>query len=380
MERERSAGLLRLCSAAVISLLAAQAGAAIRGGPTVGLRAEARWDEDRIDGEADGAGMVQPGFGWWLRDPTTSVDVTWTSDLVGYARGRSTGGVNHRLLAAEEFRLDPRTTLRLGQAAERVYDPTALRRAGVVRAAGTTTWGEAELELEHRLSPRWNVGTGYRGGVALLEAREAIDGAVHAPSGFASFALGPHTTATLRYRFQIFDSFRGRDASSHDPAVGWIHRIGPGTRIELEAGPALFAQEGERRIEPIGAATLHHRTRRLELHGRVERGLVGSTGFDGAILAEILGAAGGYRIAGPLRIDVALGLFRNGRAGEGAPFAEGFASEVGVEWRIDRYLAAELAWRRVEQLGLDSAEAIDLSRSIFALGLSWRFQGGRLPR
>ena len=111
-----------------------------------------------------------------------------------------------------------------------------------------------------------------------------------------------------------------------------------------------------------------------------ERGLLGSTGFEGALWSDTVSGSAVWSAAESLRLGAAAGAFRNGRAPDHRAFAEGFAGELSLEIDILRELTAEVAWRRVAQRDLVGNEAVDLSRNIFAVGLTWTFQGSRLPR
>ncbi len=351
-------------------------------GPIARLRVEGRYDQNLIDGGGDAAGSLQPMFGWRLQDPTTEIEASYAADLIGYAQGGAgRGGVNHRLRGYEEFQIDRRTVLVLRQGAERVYDPTALSRPGVVRAAGTSTYGEAQFDLQHRLTPRWTGGVGYRAEVATLEAANAVDGAVHAPGAWAHYSLTRRDIVGGTYRLQYFDTLGGGvDAYSHEPALTYVRLLTPTTRLEVEAGPAVYAQGPVNGLVPRARIGFSHRRPRLTLAGWAERGLVGSTGFEGALWTENAGASAIWRVAEPFRVSVATALFRNGRAPDDRSFVEGFAGELGAEYALMQDLSLEVAWRRVAQINLVGEEAIDLSRNIFAVGLTWQFQGSRLPR
>ena len=72
------------------------------------------------------------------------------------------------------------------------------------------------------------------------------------------------------------------------------------------------------------------------------------------------------------------GVNLDGRAPDERSFVEGFGGELSLEYDLGAGLVAETAWRRVAQVNLVGNEAIDLSRNIFAVGLTWSFQDGRL--
>ena len=351
-------------------------------GPIARLRVEGRYDQNLIDDGGDAAGLVQPMFGWRLQNPTTEIEASYAADLIGYAEGGAErGGMNHRLRGTQEFQLDRQTLLQLREGAERVYDPTALSRPGVVRAAGTSMYGEAQADLQRQLTPRWTAGLRYRFEIATLEAANAVDGAVHAPGAWALWAWTRRDYVGAGYRAQIFDTLgSGADAVSHEPTLRYIRLLDRATRLEVEAGPAVYVMDGEGTLFPRARAEISHHRPRLTLGGWFERRLVGSTGFEGALWSDVLGASAVWRLSEPLRVGGAAAVFRNGRAPDDRSFVEGFAGELSVEYALYRDLVAEVAWRRVAQINLVGDEAIDLSRNIFVVGLTWQFQDGRLPR
>lgn len=367
-------------AAAVLAPLAAHAGTVH--GPIARLRAEGRYDQNLVDDSSDAAGLLQPMLGWRAVNPTTEIEATYTADLIGYGKGGAgRGGVNHRVRGFESFQLDRQTVLQLRQGAEHVYDPTALSRPGVVRAAGTSLYADAQGDLQKQFSPRWTAGVRYRFEMATLEVESASDGAVHAPGTWALWAWTRRDFVGAGYRMQYFDTFEGgTDATSHEPSLRYVRLLERTTRLELEAGPAVYAMGGDTSLFPRLRAGISHDRPRLTLAGWFERGLVGSTGFEGALWTDTLGGSAVWRLAEPFRVGAVAAVFRNGRAPDERSFVEGFAGELSLEYDLGAGLVAETAWRRVAQVNLVGNEAIDLSRNIFAVGLTWNFQDGRLPR
>lgn len=362
-------------------LLPLSAAAKWQSGPLAKVRLEGRYDHNVIEGAGDGSSLVQPMVGWRLRNPVTELEATYGVDVIRYLHdGPGRSGWNHRIQAGQDFRLDRRTELTFQQRAERVYDPTALTRTGVVRAAGESTYGMVEGNLSHRFHPRWTGGIRYRGEVSLLDVEGAIDGAVHAPAAWAVWNWTRRDLVGIQYRYQFFDTFQGVDGGAHEPTLSYARLLGPTTRLELSAGPAIYTQEGETSLLPRGKVEAVHRRPRMTFSAGYERALVGSTGFEGALWSDSVAASAGWRVSRPLVLTAAGGWFRNGRAPDGRAFVDGFATALGVRYAIDRDFGVEAAWRRMVQENLVDGEAIDLSRNVFAIGLTWQLNGGQLPR
>lgn len=362
-------------------LLPLPAAAKWQSGPLARVRIEGRYDHNVMEGAGDGSSLVQPMVGWRLRNPVTELEATYGLDRVQYLHdGPGRSGWNHRFHGVQDFRLDRRTTLTFEQRAERVYDPTALTRTGVVRAAGESSYGMVTGDFTHRFDPRWTGGIGYRGEVSLLDAPGAIDGAVHAPHAWATWSWTRRDLFGLHYRHQYFDSFDGIDGNSHEPTLSYARLLDPTTRLEIAAGPAFYSQEGETKAIPKGRVLLSHLRPRMDFSTGYERTLVGSTGFEGALWSDSIFATAGWRVSRPLTLTAAGGWFRNGRAPDDRAFVEGFAVALGARYAINRDFGVEAAWRRMVQETLVDGEAVDLSRNVFAIGLTWQLNGGQIPR
>ncbi len=374
----RLSGLLCLL---IVVLAPGEAAARWKNGPTLQLRVEGRFDSNLLEGGSDGSSLVQPGLGWKFASPTTTIDALYLFELVSYAHaGPGRGGVNQRALGGQHFELSRRTSLDLQQTFERAYDPTALSRAGVVRAPGTSTYGRADFDLAHRLAPTWSGGLRLSEEVAQLDAPSTIDGAVHAPAAWLSHAWSRRDSSRLQYRLQYFQSFGASDASSNEISASYRRTLTKSTIFEVEAGPAFYTAGGRTRALPWGRLSIDRVWPRFNLGLTLERSLFGSTGFEGALWGE--GATGvlNWRIAEPLRATLALGVYRNGTAPDAPAFVQGFGGAAVLEYALGGDLVAQAAWRRVAQSGLLAGAplAVDLSRNVFAVGVAWHLDGGRL--
>ncbi|HWV39525.1 MAG TPA: hypothetical protein VN033_13735 [Vulgatibacter sp.] len=374
-------GALLWAALAAIAATPLAAGAAWKTGPALQLRLEGRYDSNVIEGGGDGSSLVQPGVGWKFASPTSTVDAIYLFELVSYAhQGPGRGGTNHRLRGDESFRLGRRTTLELQQAFERVYDPTALSRVGVVRTTGTSTFGMASLDLSHRLGRRWSAGIELQEEIARIESPGAVDGAVHAPSIWTRHLWSRRDESRLRWRLQYFQTFGGFDAASNEVTASYRRNLTKTTFVELVAGPALYTQGGATTAEPIGKLEVGRIWPRFTLSAVLERAYFGSTGFEGGLWSE--GATGvlAWRISEPLRATLAVGAYRNGVAPAEDAFVEGFGGAAVLEWAIGGDVVAQAAWRRTIQSSLEGGAplALDISRNVFAIGFAWQLDGGRI--
>ncbi|HEY0839992.1 MAG TPA: hypothetical protein VGD74_07385 [Vulgatibacter sp.] len=379
--RARSGGTIAAAVAAALCIWPLGAQAAWKSGPTLQLRLEGRYDNNVIEGGGDGSSLVQPGVGWQFASPTASVDALYLFELVSYAHaGPGRGGVNHRVHGDQTFELGRRTTFGLQQIYEQVYDPTALTRTGVVRAAGSSTYGMASLDVTHRLARRWTGGLQLREELARLEAAGALDGAVHSPSLWTQWQWSRRDSSGLRWRLQYFQTIGGSDASSNEATASYRRNLTKTTFLEIQAGPAFYDHLGSTTIEPIGRLEVGKVWPRLNLNLVVERAFFGSTGFEGGLWSE--GATGvvSWRISEPLKATVAAGVYRNGVAPNSDAFVEGLGGAAVLEWAMGGDVVMQAAWRRMIQSSLAGGAplAIDISRNVFAIGFLWQLDGGRI--
>jgi hypothetical protein len=343
--------------------------------PIARLRLESRYDDDLVGKGGGAAGIVAPSLGWRLRKPTVDLQAIYGIDVYAYARlVPDAGGENHRLQANETVELDRRTRLSLRQAGESVYDPTALTRPGVVRTGGGVVFAEGDADLAHRLTPRLHGSLGFHAERSWFTDAAALDGTTVAPRAAAGLALSPRDELTGRYRFQLFSFDRAPSWSSHEPMLGLSHLLAPAVRLTLEGGAALLrGPDGRAPTEPIGRAELSWRWPRFTLAAGGERTLVGAAGLADPLRATFASLHASYRLSEPLTATAAVAAFHNDRPG-GAFVANGFTAEAGAEYALGEGFAARFAVRRVAQRGGVDV-GVDLSRNIYAAGLTWRFDG-----
>ena len=343
--------------------------------PIARLTIEGRYDDDLLAEGGGAAAILAPSLGWRLRKPTVDLQASYGIDVFTYARLLpNTGGENQRLRASQTVDFDPRTRFVLRQAAEWLYDPTALARPGVVRTGGEVLFLEADADVVRRMTKRLRAGLGARAERSWFHAAGAEDGTTVAPRALAGLALSPRDDLQGRYRLQIFAFDRAAGWTAHEPAIGYARLLTPSTRLGFELGAAILAGPGGvTHLQPTGRAELSWRLPRFTLTAGGERVLVGAAGLAEPLWASHGTLHGDYRITEPLTASLGLALFRNDRAA-GGRVAVGLVAEVGAEYALGEGFAARLVVRRVAQDG-EGALGVDLSRNIYAAGLAWRFDG-----
>jgi hypothetical protein len=127
------------------------------------------------------------------------------------------------------------------------------------------------------------------------------------------------------------------------------------------------------------------------LRGQVEHGLgplevaleaghdlVGASGFSSVLWADFATLTVSYRFFAAwrgVRVFGAASYFRNGHADQAwvpgpiAGTAQGYAGEVGVEWKLNTVFALQGTADRIEQLGGAVYGGGDLARDIIAVRL-----------
>gem|GEM_PF-2539856 len=354
-------------------LCAGPAGAAARLEPVLRLDVEGRWDENLLDGGGDVSSLIRPGIGGRLEAPTAEAELVYLPDgLLFGGGGAQRGGINHRLVGLQEIRLDRRTALALEQRFERAFDPTALTRPGVLRTTGEASFADLRADFSRRLDRTWTFGVQMREEIVRVDEVAAVNGAVHAPQAWLSRALGPRDALTLWYRYQLFDGV-GADASSHEPRLGWSHRLTRSLGLELEGGPARYLGDGETGWLPVGRAAIVYRRPELVLSLEYRRSLFGATGFPGAVWGDSGAAVAILRPWRRWEAVLVAGAFQNGAAPDRSAFVVGWSGAAAVSYDLAQGVQVRAGWRRIEQdqLGDGNLPALGISRNIVGIGLSW---------
>ncbi len=355
----------------LLSLLAGGvASAATLHRPILGISAEERYDDDALHGAGDLWTKVSPLVGYEMKGETRKLDATYAVDVIHMLR-RSDFGVDHRGALEYTDRLTDRLTLHLRGGLFRVQDASSLPRLGVARVRAGVLWARTDGELRYRITARTEGELGYAGDLTKLLRAEYPLGVVHAPFAAVMHRLTPRLSVGARYRFQLFTADWGRTADAHT-GVGLLrYRITRHTTLALEAGPVLFRGDSAPFVAPRVHGELAYYARGVELAINGGRDFVGAAGYATAIWADYVQAVAGWRVAAPVSMYAAGGLFRNGRAPNQPVDAQGYGLSAGVEWRFARGASLQLGYDRIAQVDFGGV-GLNLSRNIFAVRVGYR--------
>ncbi|MFL5321563.1 MAG: hypothetical protein ACJ790_18010, partial [Myxococcaceae bacterium] len=142
------------------------------------------------------------------------------------------------------------------------------------------------------------------------------------------------------------------------------------------AGPVFYQENGggNSGLVPRLTVELQREQDMTEFGLAAGNDLVGASGFENALWAQFASVFGGIRVSEPLKFYGAGTFYRNGRApGAGlltlnptTAAGQGYAGEVGVEWKFNRFVTVSGAFTRIAQVGTPGA---DLTRNIGAVRL-----------
>jgi hypothetical protein len=350
--------------------------------PRLRVTAEERYDDDlRLgDGVAGGQLMTKlsPRLGLEAKDGRLTLDSFYATDLLmRHGSGKVTldhrAGVELRHVLTRRLRVD--SSVRVF----RVVDPASLPRDGLARSTSPTFFAQAGLGFTGRATERLDVRAGYKfEAVRILEAGQA-PGYAHTPSLEAWYRSTRRLSLGLEYRYQAF-LFRESLGQSHGAAAGLRYRLTRPTTFMVRAGPVRYlAPDGQPGgWVPRVNLELQRDGERLDVGVAVGHDLVGASGFANAVWADYASVVLARRFTQKLSAFGAASLFRNGRAPSqdwgvfsGSPtVSQGYAVSGGVEYRIDRRLAAQGAVDRIAQVGVpEGSGVLDMTRNIFAVRL-----------
>ncbi|WP_236672903.1 hypothetical protein [Comamonas sp. JC664] len=349
--------------------------------PRLRVTAEERFDDDlRLGGDGTGQLMTKltPRLGLEAKDARLTLDSFYAADLLmRHGSGRTTldhrGGLEARQLLSRTLRLDAAVRV------FRVTDPSSLPRDGLARSTLPTFFTQATLGVTNRVTQRMDVRAGYR-----FEAVRIIDvgqqaGYAHTPSLEAWYRTTRRLSLGLEYRYQGF-LYDGSLSQAHGAALGLRYRLTRPTTLTVRGGPVRY-------LAPLGQqggwvprvnVELQREGELLDVGVSAGHDLVGANGFTNALWADYASVLLARRFNQKFSVFGAASFFRNGVAPSvewtvfrgASRVSQGYAVSGGVEYRIDRRLAAQGAVDRIAQVGLaDSASTVDLTRNVFAVRL-----------
>lgn len=367
---------------ALLVAVCTPAAAATTAGPLLRLSVEGRHDADVRGSYQAGSMILQPSAGFWVDSPTLRSDARYAADLRAYPGGSPVVPTpNHRLEATQALQLDDASDLSLRQHAELVGDPTSLSRLGIARSFGRTRWLQLEGTYHRAFSRRDSAFVGYEGNAVFYADPALQDGMSHAPFLWLRRQMGARDGLGVRARLQLFDDLGGGSTTSYEPGITWERRLTELWDLELEAGPAILAGESTR-VLPRGKVLVRARTPHASVLASYERTFLGATGIPGAVWADVVTGHYSYRFDTIWSFGVGAGVFRTGTSADGPRALTGAMTSATLGWRFAPQLSAGLSWRlALQDQGPGVASSVPpIFRNIFAAGVTWDMDGGRVPR
>lgn len=339
------------------------------------LRLEGRYDDDPRVTTAEGGQFLSkatPQVGLQVRNPTLELEAAYAADLL-VRHGSGTITLDHRALLRGHKELSRLLRLELDAGLYRVTDPLSLPRESLGRPTEPLLYGRLRVGAAARLSHRVELRTGW-----LLEYARTLEGVQRsggqsAPSAELWWRASRRLSLGVEYRYQSLTygedsslAHAGSAALSWQPSRTW--------RLSARAGPTLWSGQGVQGVVPRLSLELVHEGP-LELALALGHDLVGASGVADAVWADWASVAVSRRLNSRLALHGAAQAFRNGRPPNqgwlsGESVANGYALAAAVEYRLQQYLALQVAVNRIEQLTSAGLPAgVDLTRNIFALRL-----------
>lgn len=341
---------------------------------------EERYDDDFRFSEAGGGlfmTKLTPRLGLELKDPRSRGEIFYATDLL-VRHGSNDASLEHR--GGLDFGYAASRRLQLGFTGRifRVTDPTSLPREGVARTLAPTLYGQGRASVTGRATRRWDLRASYGFEGARVYEDGSQPGFVHTPSVEAWYRSTRRLTLGMEYRYQGF-LYGEAFSQAHGAFAGLRYRLSRPTTLMVRGGPVYYtSHEGEAGWLPRVIAELEREGELFDLGAAVGHDLVGASGFEHALWADFAALTLARRITGRLSVNAAASYFRNGRApNEGAfqlyesPYvSQGYAVEVGVEYRLNRHMALQGMANRIAQVGAgDEAAGVDLARNVLAIRL-----------
>jgi hypothetical protein len=373
-------------AAAAVSLLAPATARADPVEPILRLAAEQRYDDDLLNtsgANPPGAFLtkVMPQLGLRLNQPTVKFDGFYGADLLIHDSRGTDVILDHR--AALELHADTSRTSHIDGLARfwDTSDPLSLPRQGLARTLARTLYGRADLGWREKIAPRWILHLGYRFEGAKVEEPAHPAGFLNSPAVELAYRLSRRADLGAEYRFQLF-KFGPDNATAHSPALVYRYRLSRTMNFKASGGAAFYrepAHPEKNGVVPRFELSVSQRvTRRLDWIVTAGHDLVGASGFSTAVWADYASGTGSYQLLEKLRIFAVGSFYRNGTVPNVGVFplgwnhdgvAAGYGLGGGVEWRFNRYVAAQATYDRIDQVGGVDIAQTPITRNVVAVRL-----------
>jgi hypothetical protein len=333
-------------TAAIALALAAGAGSAgaeTPPEPYAGVTIEQLYDSNVMNSHgADMVTRVTPRLGVYLESPVMELSAEYRVGLHAYAFGTAEGSVNHRGSLRLRRDVSRRLEVHAGAIFLRADDPVLLDRANVAVPHGGFTDLEVMGGLAWKATRRLSLEGEYNFRLSRFDAADAVDGEEHRLDLRGRQRLTRRLDLTIGARGQHFVS-HAMDADLGTAAgavAGLKWQLTHLFRIEGEAGPVWFVDEGEWTWSALARGTYTAQRTRFSLIGA--RDLYGGTGAQGAVWAESLQLGASWLATRHLFFRVRGGVYRTGAAPDEATSASGLVGHADAGWILNRHLRIDL--------------------------------------
>jgi hypothetical protein len=384
------AGLTLLAASTVRAESTLLATPAVRAEPPefiLRLAAEQRYDDDLLltsGPNAPGPWLtkIMPQVGLKLNGATTKFYGFYGPDLLIRDQQGTNVTLDHR--AALELHADTSHTSHIDGLAQfwDTSDPLSLPRQGLGSPLARTIYGRAGLGWREKFAPRWSLLLSYRFEGAKVYEPAHPPGFLNSPAVEVDYRLTRRADVGAEYRFQLFN-FGSDNATAHSPGLVYRYRLSRTMTFRGSAGAAFYRERANPQkngvVPRFELSVLQQVTRRLDWILTVGHDLVGASGFSTAVWADYGSGTASYQLLEKLRIFAVASFFRNGPMPNVGVFpllswghdgvAAGYGLGGGVEWRFNRYVAAQAAYDRIDQVGGLNVAQPPIVRNVVAVRL-----------